>query len=144
MNNAEHVRVLADKIKAELVIDNGNGTFTASAPAAEDAPSLYEANLPDGLTLDQVKAVNHYDTQFVAGATRAITEMAQTAFGVNTELNSATHTVGMYAKNSATVTANRDGTTDISVTTRVVDPSAGQLKAAVKDFKTAMVAAKEE
>lgn len=141
MSNAEQVRAMADKIKENLSIDPSNGVITPAAPAEGEA-TLYEKLLPESITVEQVKAVNNYDTQFVAGTTRAVTELAREAYGTNPELNSSSATVGMFGKNNVTVTASRDGAVDVSVTNRAVNTGAGELKVAVKDFKAAMAEAK--
>ncbi len=143
MSNAEQVRDLADKIKENLTFDNSNGVLTPAA-VAEGEPTLYEKLLPESLTPATVKAVKTYDTQFVAGTTRAVHELARAAYDTNPELNSSSLTIGMFGKDTMTVTANRDGTTDVSVVNRAVDPSAGELKKAVREFKDAMATAKAE
>ena len=143
MSNAEQVRAMADKIKENLSIDASNGVITPAAPA-EGEPALYEKLLPESITIDQVKAVKNFDTQFVAGTARAVTELAREAYTSNPELNSSSATVGMYGKDNVTITASRDGNVDVSVTNRAVNTGAGELKSAVKDFKAAMAEAKGE
>ncbi len=143
MSAAEQVQELANKIKDSLTIDNSNGVISGPT-IGEGEPTLYEKLLPENLTPDTVKAVKTYDTQFVAGTTRAVTELAKNAYANNADLNSASHTLGMFGKDTVTVTASRDGSVEVSVTNRAADTNSGQLKVAVKEFKAAMNEAKAD
>ena len=135
ITKTEEHRNLADAIKAELSIDSTNGVFSGG-----DQPekTLFEKLLPETLPIEQVKAVHTYENNFVAGTARALAELSNNVMGTNKELLSATHTLSMYGKNTVTVTANRSGDLDVSVTNRSVDPSHGELKKVFHDFRAAV------
>lgn len=130
---AEQNRAMTDAIKANVSVEPTNGVFTGGQETGAD--SMYEKLLPETLTIKQVEAVKHYDTQFVAATARAATELSNEAMGINPSLESATFTTHMYGKDTVTVTANRGGAVDVSVTNRAVDPSLGELKKVFHDFK---------
>lgn len=131
-------RVYTDAILAALTIDNQTGAIAEKPDADKPELTLYEKTLPETLSMESVKAVKLHDTRFVAGSARALSELSNGAMAANKELVSATHTLAMFGKDSVTVTANRDGALDVTVTNRAVDPTAGELKKVFHDFKAAM------
>lgn len=135
---AEQKRAFTDGIKADLSLEASNGAITAAVNADKPEQSLYEKHLPEELTIELVKSVKEYDTNFVSATARAATELANEGFAANKELASATLTLAMFGKDSMTVTANRDGALDVTVTNRAVDPTAGELKKVFHDFKSAL------
>lgn len=137
MSNKELVANLTTAIVAELSIDNANGDIVQRVDTDKPEVSLYEKNA-DTVTMEAIKAVKTYDTNFVAATARAATQLANGGFTANKDLASATVTLPMFHKDTVTVTANRDGALDVSVTNRAVDPSAGELKKVFHDFKAAM------
>lgn len=138
MSSKDQLRALTDSILADLSIDSTTGAFSQVVDAEKPELTLYEKNLPAELPVETVKAVKVYDTRFVAASARACSELANGAMATNKDLASATHTLSMFGKDSLTVTANRDGALDVTVTNRAVDPTAGELKKVFHDFKAAM------
>lgn len=65
----EAVKTLSENIKKELKYDKDSHTIKSEN-------SVYSENLPDGITMDTVEKVNHYDVTFVAATGMAVGEMA--------------------------------------------------------------------
>lgn len=105
---------------------------------------LHIKTAPEGITADSIKLHQTHDLNFVAGTARAVGRLAKERFSGDSSLESDTHTLGMSGKNSVTVTANKDGSMDISVTNRAADAGAGELKKAVREFKDAVQEAMTE
>lgn len=144
MSQAEINRRVADHAKNVLSIDEETGNIAGGAELFNDPVFLPEGTSAEDMAAAD-KLVKHRDTTFIAGVTRAVTEMAQEKFGAGeTKYETVTGSFGMYGKDNMTVSAHRDGNVDLTVTNRAADTSVGQLKAAAKDFKAAMAAAKAE
>jgi len=82
MSINENVAVLAGKIMASLVYD-----AETSSIKEEKKNSIFEANLPQDLTMEVVKKVEGYKTEFVSAATYAIGQLAQKEIMADKKLN---------------------------------------------------------
>lgn len=73
---------LSNKLVAGMALDKDTGIGTEI-----EAGKLYEDNLPDGLTMKEVKLKADYDTKFVAAAAHAAGVMSIEAMKANPNLN---------------------------------------------------------
>lgn len=76
------VQDLAAKIKPMLTLAD-NGVVLAQA-------DLYEKSLPEGITADQIKAIQQHNTVLVAASALAVGEIAVDAFKADKELQRVT------------------------------------------------------
>lgn len=95
-------RDLADKIKANLKTEG-------AAQIVEEKPrEAYEGNLPDGITMDTVKAVGSYNNEFVNAARLAVAEVAADMFTKDKELTTVQSKLGYYqSRDSVQIRAER-------------------------------------
>lgn len=134
----EDVLELATKIEAGLTMDKKSGVATAS----ED---LYEQNLPEDLTMEEVKKVSDYNTTFVAAGTYAFGKLSVDAMSGNKGLEKTTGEIKMGVKDTLSFSMDRrkeyvnhltggDKTVKFGVVTSAYEvragKNAGQLKVA--------------
>ena len=79
----DSIRALAEKIKAGISIDKTTGLGTETGTPGK----LFRTNLPKGITVDSVKEVNDYTSDFVAAVTLAAGEMSIDALKENSKLD---------------------------------------------------------
>lgn len=97
----EKHRGLADAIKSGLGVE---GTVIKE----KESHSAYNANLPDGITPDTIKAVSKYNGSFVKAAHVAIGETAAEIFKSDKSVDKVTASMGYFApSDSLNFTAER-------------------------------------
>lgn len=96
----QEVLDLSKKIAEGITLDTKTGH-------AEAADGIYEANLPEGLTTETVKAVGDYNTTFVAAGTHAFGTLAVEAMKSTKSLNEATVQIKMHGKDTLGVSVQR-------------------------------------
>ena len=105
MSLKPEVAALAEKIKTGLELNNQTGL---GAPKAD--VNLYEQNLPEHLSMDQVVAVGDYNTTFNAAGTDAAGQLAVEAMRDNKSLERVTFEIPMAAKDLLSVNVDRHKT----------------------------------
>lgn len=142
--SAEQNRRLTDHVKSVISLDKDTGVVGNTTDLYHDPAMLAEGVTSDDLHAAQ-KVVKNHDTTFIAATSRAITEIARDAYGDDKfKADTVTGNFPMYQKDAVTISANRDGTADISVLNRAADPSVGQLKIALKEYRDSAKKAQEE
>lgn len=99
----ENVLALSKKIEAGLTIDKKTGVGSESV-------DLYEQNLPEGVTMQQVTDVSDYNTTFIAASTHAFGKIAVEAMQSNKKLDSATAEIKMGVKDTLSINVDRSKT----------------------------------
>lgn len=96
----EETLKISKEIKANLTVD-------ASGECSGDSQSVYEAHLPDGITMDTVKSVSSYNTTFCAAGTHAVGELAIEAMKKDKKLESVTAKLPFGSRDSLNLTFHR-------------------------------------
>lgn len=96
----QEVLDLSKKIAEGITLDKKTGH-------GEAADGLYESNLPEGLTVEAVKAVSDYNTTFVAAGTHAFGTLAVEAMKGSKSLTEATVQIKMFGKDTLGVSVQR-------------------------------------
>jgi len=100
INLEKEVLELASKIEKDLVIDKKTGLVTENK-------SLYEENVPEGLTVEVIEKVADYNTKFIAAGAFAFGNIAINAMASNKSLDNATATFKMIDKDSVSYNLER-------------------------------------
>lgn len=96
----EDVLVLSKKIEEGLSIDTKTGVGTEKG-------DLYEQNLPENITMEQVANVTDYNSTFIAASTHAFGKIAVEAMRGNKKLESATAELKMGTKDALSINVER-------------------------------------
>jgi len=97
---SQEVLDMSKKIAESLTIDKKTGH-------GEAADGIYEANLPETLTVETVKAVTDYNTTFVAAGTHAFGTIAIEAMKSSKNLTEANVKIKMFDKDVLGVSIER-------------------------------------
>lgn len=89
----QNVTDLATTLTKGIDVDAKAGTATA-------AVDMYEKNLPEGVTMEQVTGIRDYNTTFVAASAKAFGELAVDALKSNKKLDSLAVDISMGGKDS--------------------------------------------
>lgn len=100
---ADEVLVLSNQMKEVFDIDKNTGV--GSAP-----DDIYKDHLPEGIDMEQVKAISNYNSNFIAAGAHAFGVLAVDAMADNKELKDASLTVPMGHKDAVTYNVNREHT----------------------------------
>ena len=92
---------LAEQIKAGIEIDSATGTATK-------VDNVYEASLPEGVTIDQVNAIGKHRTRFTAASAKAVGELAQAAMVANNKLESVEVAIPMGKYDTLNLKSSRE------------------------------------
>lgn len=87
---AEPYRALADSIAANL--KTSGGTISEEVPH-----STYDANLPEGITRDTVKAMAKYNNNFIQASRLAVAEASVAIFNQNSTIDTVNAELGFFA-----------------------------------------------
>lgn len=98
----QEVKDLSEKIKKEIKIDTKTGIATISE-------TLYKDNLPEGMTIDNVKAVQDYNSRIVAATGLALGEASIPVMKKHKELEFTELTLPIV-KDTASFTFDRQST----------------------------------
>lgn len=96
------VQELADKIAKGITIKK-----TGESAIEEN---LYEAHLPEGMTMETVRDVRAYTSNFIAAGQHAFGVAAVDAMKKNDDLQKVTDTLGLGEKDTVTYTVERNRT----------------------------------
>jgi len=102
---SDETKKLASKIKDALVVDAKSGTTSE-----KDKGGVYEATLPENITIDVVNTINNHNSQFVAAATLASGELAIETMESESDLERVISTVEMSGGNKINVITDRQKT----------------------------------
>ena len=96
----DHIVDLTDKIKKDL-------SFNKETSSVEDSGS-FESNIPEGLTMETIVAVNKYETDYVAASTNAFGQVCIEQFKKDKDLDIVTGNFKMAGNNEITHEAHRE------------------------------------
>lgn len=109
MSDKEEKKVLSAEVlaiskaaRAAISIDK-----TSGVAAEKEGSDLFKENLPEGLSMDTVKAVSNYKTNFVAGTAHALGTLAVEAMASNKKLEEVSASIAMGGRDKANFTVHR-------------------------------------
>lgn len=100
---------MAKKEINEGLVKSIKGSLEGTSDVTSNG-SVFEDNLPEGLTKDHVEGVHNYVTDFVAAGQLAIGEHVLDAMSKNKDIKEATGTIKMGVLGDATFSFDRDKT----------------------------------
>jgi hypothetical protein len=102
---SESVLTLSEKLSKgiTIVVDKDGATTTV-------APDLYLANLPEGVTEDQIKAVQGYNSDFFAASVKAFGDSSLDALKKHKSLEEVHGAFPLYGKDMFNVNVSRSET----------------------------------
>ena len=96
----DEILELSKSIEKGLKLDAKTGVITAEE-------GLYEKNLPEGLTMDNVKAVTEYNTNFVAASSHAVGKVSVDAMSSHKKLERTSVEIKMGVNDLFSATMDR-------------------------------------
>lgn len=94
---------LANKIKEGMKYDKENNVINEV-----EEHSVYNKNLPEGVTPEVIKNITNYNSEFINAAHIAVGDMAADIFKQNKNIENTTANIGFFGpKDSISITANR-------------------------------------
>lgn len=93
---------LSESIQGEIELDTNTGIGSEKSPG-----DAYKKNLPEGLTIEQVKTVNQYDANFIAASAHAFGQLSVKAMKDN-DLAQTTASIKTVDKNRVNLTVDRE------------------------------------
>jgi len=96
----QEVAALSEQLVKGITVDGKTATATA-------VETLYKDNLPEGLSMEAVKAVSDYNTTFVAAGTHAFGTVAIDAAKSHKKLEKVSIDIPMGVKDSLSLTFDR-------------------------------------
>ena len=97
----ESIVALAKRIADGLTLDTNTGI-------GSESKELYKELLPEELTMEQVKAVSEYNTDFIAAGAYAFGQMAVNAMSKNKDLTEASVDVNMGHRDVLKLSVDRE------------------------------------
>ena len=97
---SDEIIALAKKLESGIAIDKATGV-------GEEKKELYKENLPDDLTMDLVKKVSKYNSNFIAAGNYAFGTMAVDAMASNKKLDKASIEMKVGTRDSVTHIVDR-------------------------------------
>ena len=98
----EEVLRISSLIKNAVTTDAKAGVITENEPG-----KVYEASLPEGLTVEVVKTVNNHNGNFVAGTAHALGTIAVDTLKANKDLKEVTGDIKTVGKDHVGITVTR-------------------------------------
>lgn len=96
----QEVASLSEKLVPSIVVDGKAATATA-------VETLYKDNLPEGLTMEAVKAVSDYNTTFIAAGAHAFGTVATAAAKSHKKMEKVSIDIPMGVKDNVSYTYDR-------------------------------------